>query len=433
MARVLIVHQNFPGQYLHLAQALRDRGDTVVALGTETAQELRGIALHRYNPAPDGVIPACHPLLADTQTKLLRGTAVAHTLLRLLGEGFEPDLVIGHPGWGELLAIADVLPGVPVLHHQEFIYNLTGADYGFDREFHHTTWMDHTGLRIRRNFQLLALDALTCATTSTWWQWSSIPAAYRDRVVVIHEGIDTTRITPEAPDGESGEITLSRAGLVLRPGDEVITFVNRTLEPCRGFHIVMRMLPLLQQLRPSMRAIIVGRDGKGYGSAPPGGGDWRSFMLNELGSRLDLERVHFVGQVPHPILHRLFRLSACHIYLTVPFVLSWSLLEALAAGALVVGSATPPVQEVIRHGENGLLVDFFDHEGLARTVARVLADPAAYQPLRRAARQAAVERYDLRSICLPQQLALIDGLLRGEPLPAGPLTPPPELAPILLP
>lgn len=432
MAEILIIHQNFPGQYLHLARALRERGDNVVALGMQQAQVLPGISLHRYDPVPGGVIPDCHPLVADTQTKVLRGTAVAQALLQLVGNGFEPDLVIGHSGWGELLAIPDILPGVPVIHHQEFVYNLQGADFGFDREFHHPVWTDITSLRIRRNFQLLALDSLPVATTSTWWQWSSIPAAYRDRVVVVHEGIDTTAITPLVESPESAEITLARDGVVLRPGDEVVTFVNRTLEPCRGFHVFMRMLPLLQQLRPNMRAIIVGRDAKGYGAPPPGGGDWRRFMVQELAGRVDMKRIHFVGQVPHPVLHRLFRLSACHVYFTVPFILSWSLLEAMACGSVVVGSATPPVQEVIRHGQNGLLVDFFDHEGLARTVARVLADPEAYRPIRDAARQTIVDQYDLSTVCLPKYLELVDGVLRGEPASAHSQPPPPELEPLLM-
>lgn len=432
MATILIIHQNFPGQYLHLAQALRDRGDTIVSIGMEKAQQLPGIPLHRYDPAAGGVIPECHPLLADSQSKVLRGAAVAKTILRLMGEGIEPDLVIGHSGWGELLAIADILPGVAVIHHQEFVYNLHGADYGFDKEFHHPTWMDLTGLRLRRNFQLLALDIFPCATTSTWWQWSSIPAAYRDRVVVVHEGVDTSRITPLQAPGDTGEITLSRDGVVLRPGDEVVTFVNRTLEPCRGFHIFMRMLPLLQQLRPNVRAIVVGRDGKGYGGAPPGGGDWRTYMLREVGSRVDTGRLHFVGQVPHSVLHRVFRLSSCHVYFSVPFILSWSLLEAMACGCLVVGSRTPPVQEVVKHGSNGLLVDFFDHELLAKTIARVMANPDDYQALREAARKTVVDRYDLRNQCLPKQIDMIDALLRGQKYPSSPMVPPAEIEGILM-
>jgi glycosyltransferase involved in cell wall biosynthesis len=370
-------------------------------------------------------------LVADTQTKILRGTAVARTIFRLLGEGFEPDLVIGHSGWGELLAIADVLPGVPTVHHQEFIYNTDGADYGFDQEFHHPTWIDKTGLRLRRNFQLLALDTFSCATTSTWWQWSTIPPQYRDRVIVAHEGIDTNKIMPNPDAGETGEITLSRHGIVLKPGDEVVTFVSRNLEPCRGFHTFMRMLPLLMQLRPKARVLVIGRDGKGYGSEPPGGGGWRNFMMREISDKIDPSRIHFVGQVPHSILHRVFRLSSCHVYLTIPFILSWSLLEAMACGCLVVGSATPPVQEVIIDGHNGLLVDFFDHEALARRVARALANPDSYRQLRLSARETVVNHYDLKSVCLPRQMMMVDALLRGEPLTSLVSGPPPELLKIL--
>jgi glycosyltransferase involved in cell wall biosynthesis len=176
-------------------------------------------------------------------------------------------------------------------------------------------------------------------------------------------------------------------------------------------------------LRPTAQVVILGGDGVSYGSAPPGGQrTWKQQLLRELDGQLDRSRIHFVGPVPHPVLHDLFRVSACHVYLTYPFVLSWSLLEAMACEALIVGSATPPVQEVIEPGVNGLLVDFFDGEALATTIASVLADPAAHRPLREQARRTAVERFDLRSHCLPAQLALVDTLLQGrlpDPEPLG--------------
>jgi glycosyltransferase involved in cell wall biosynthesis len=173
------------------------------------------------------------------------------------------------------------------------------------------------------------------------------------------------------------------------------------------------MLPLLQQLRPQARVVIVGEEGVSYGAPPPGGGSWKQALLQELSGKLDLSRIHFVGRVPHPLLHELFRICACHVYLTYPFVLSWSLLEAMACAAVVIGSATTPVQEVIESGRNGFLVDFFDIEALAQTIAAVLADPQRFNALGQAARQTVVERYDLATICLPAQLALVDGLAAG--------------------
>ncbi|MEI6031722.1 MAG: glycosyltransferase [Synechococcaceae cyanobacterium ELA739] len=315
--------------------------------------------------------------------------------------------MVRHPGWGELLAIKDLLPSVPVLHQVEFVYQLEGGDVGFDPEFGLPDWRNRTRIRLRRSTQLLALQDLDWGLAPTPWQASTVPIEYQSRLSVIHEGIDTALISPEGP----AEINLQQAGLCLRPGDEVVTFVARNLEPYRGFHRFMRALPLLQQLRPQARVLIVGGQEVSYGSAPDGGGTWKEALLRELQGQLDLSRIHFVGRIPHGLLHQLFRVSACHVYLTYPFVLSWSLLEAMACGALVIGSATPPVQDVIQSGVNGRLVDFFDTPGLAKAIADVLADPAAQIPLRQAARRTVVQRFDLQTVCLPQQLALVDRLL----------------------
>jgi glycosyltransferase involved in cell wall biosynthesis len=410
---IVCIHQNFPGQYRHLAPALLARGDTVTAIGGPTSRALEGIPLHRYDPLPAAGVPACHPWAADLQTKCLRAEAVATLLDSLRSEGLRPDLVIGHPGWGELLAVKDVLPGVPVLHQVEFVYQLEGADTGFDPEFAFAGWQERARLRLRRAPQLLAFHELDWGLAPTAWQASTVPPAFRERVSVIHEGIDTDRIAPRP----GAEIHLAKAGLTFRPGDEVVSFVARQLEPYRGFHRFLRMLPALQRLRPLAHVVIVGGDGVSYGPPPPQGGSWRQVFLRELEGQIDLSRLHFVGQVPHAVLHDLFRVCACHVYLTVPFVLSWSLLEAMACGAVVIGSATAPVMEVIEDDVNGLLVDYFDAEALTDAVIQVLADPARHRPLGEAARALVMERYDLRRVCLPAQLELVDAVARGE-LPA---------------
>ena len=406
---LLIVHQNFPGQYRHLAAALVARGDRVVAIGGPTAQPLQGVTLHRYDPRPAAGVPPCHSWVGDMQTKVLRAEAVAAQVEALRNQGLEVDLVIGHPGWGELLAIKEVLPGVPVLHQLEFFYQLEGADVGFDPEFSQASWRSQARLRLRRAPQLLALEDLDWGLAPTHWQASTAPLVYRDRISVIHEGIDTAQAVPR----QGAELHLEKAGLTLRPGDEVVSFVARNLEPYRGIHCFLRMLPLLQRLRPQARVVIVGEEGVSYGAPPPGGGSWKRALLQELSGQLDLSRIHFVGRVPHPLLHELFRICACHVYLTYPFVLSWSLLEAMACAAVVIGSATAPVQEVIESERNGLLVNFFDLEAMAHRIAAVLADPPQFRPLGQAARQTVVERYDLATICLPAQLALVDGLAAG--------------------
>ncbi|MFM9102150.1 MAG: glycosyltransferase [Cyanobium sp.] len=406
---LLFIHQNFPGQYRHLAAALRDRGHRVIAIGGPTAQVIDGVALQRYDPMPPGGVPACHPLAADFQTKVLRAEAVAVQLEALVREGFRPDLIVGHPGWGELLLVKDLLPEVPVLHQVEFVYQLQGGDSDFDPEFASSEWRSSSRLRLRRAPQLLAFHDLSWGLAPTRWQASTAPPPFRSRISVIHEGIDTAAIAPRT----GARIQLSKAGLTFRPGDELVTFVARNLEPYRGFHRFLRMLPRLQQLRPGAQVLILGGEGVSYGSPPPGGGSWKELLLRELEGQLDLARIHFVGPVPHGVLHDLFRVSACHVYLTYPFVLSWSLLEAMACEALIVGSATAPVQEVIEPGANGLLVNFFDGEALAQTIAAVLADPERYRPLRQQARRTVVERFDLKSVCLPAQLELVQTLASG--------------------
>lgn len=266
--QVLFIHQNFPGQYTHLAAALQQRGDQVVAIGGPAARPLPNIPLHHYNPMPESGVPACHDWAADFQTKCLRAEAVAQLLERLIGEGLAPNLVVGHPGWGELLAVKDLLPGVPVLHHVEFVYRLEGADVGFDPEFPFGAWQQRSRVRLKRATQLLALHDLDWGLAPTHWQAATAPTELQNRISVIHKGIDTLQIAQRP----GASITLHRAGLTFQPGDEVVSFVARNLEPYRGFHRFMRMLPRLQALRPHAHVVIVGGDGVSYGAPPANGG-----------------------------------------------------------------------------------------------------------------------------------------------------------------
>jgi glycosyltransferase involved in cell wall biosynthesis len=406
--RILIIHQNFPGQYRHLVGALIARGDEVQAIGAPHAPGMAGVSCFRYRLPSVGAVPAVHPWAQDFQVKVIRAEAVLRLLSECADQIVRPDLILGHPGWGELLGIKDHWADVPVLHQLEFVYQLEGADTGFDPEFP-IALGSQTRLRLRRATQLMAFHDLDWALAPTHWQATTAPAAFRDRVSVIHEGIDTTAIAPRL----GSHVNLEKRGLRFEPGDEVVSFVARNLEPYRGFHTFLRALPLLQKLRPRAHMILVGGEGVSYGPPPAQGGSWKQVLLAELEGQLDLGRIHFVGQVPHPVLHDLFRVCACHVYLTYPFVLSWSLLEAMACGAVVIGSDTPPVAEVISHGVNGLLVDFFSHEALAVRVAEVLADPAAYRALALEGRRTVQQHFDLHGVCLPRQLALVDWLEAG--------------------
>lgn len=408
--RILFVHQNYPGQYRYLAPALASRGHEVHAMGiTENplAAQQPGVHIHRYKfNTPEIMLKGqgLHPLLQETQTKVIRGEAAALAARQLRQQGFVPDLICVHPGWGESLFLKDIWPDARMLCYLEFYYRMRGSDVGFDPEFPAGDEAQAMRTRTKNIFHLLSLEAMDQGVSPTEWQRAQFPAEWQPRISAIHEGVATDQIRPDP----AAELRLGPTGPTLRAGEEILTYVARNMEPYRGFHSFMRALPSIQKARPNAQIVIVGADGVSYGRKPTDGGTWRDKMLAEVGSRLDLKRIHFTGMVPYGQLIRLFQVSRAHVYLTYPFVLSWSMLEAMSAGALVIGSRTAPVEEVIRHGENGLLTDFFDTEAMAGTIIRSLEKPGDYTDLRAVARKTIVDRYDLNSICLPAQVALVE-------------------------
>lgn len=337
---------------------------------------------------------------AALESKVRRGESAANALVALHQEGFRPDLVFAHPGWGEALFVKNLFPAAQLLVYAEYYYGAPHGDTAFDPEFSTPSLRQRQRNTLKNTHLLHALSECDRALSPTQFQRSQHPPWAQSNISVIHDGIDTTRFRPDP----QARVTLRSAGVTLSAGEEVITFVARQLEPYRGYHIFMRSLPLLQQLRPKARIVIVGADGVSYGAPPPKGDTWKSIFHKEVQAGLDNSRIHFVGRVPHGVLTQLLQISAAHVYLTYPFVLSWSLLEAMSIGCLVVASDTAPVREVIDHGRNGLLTDFFDPSALARTVAHALENQNELKPLRLAARQAMVDRYDLHTRCLPQQL-----------------------------
>jgi glycosyltransferase involved in cell wall biosynthesis len=403
----LFVHQNFPGQFPHLAAALASRPEHgVVALGEARRLAQRGSP----HPAIRGVGYAMPPVksshahhyLRNYETHVRRGQVVARKALQLQSEGFRPDVVIAHPGWGEALFLKDVFPAARHIHYCEFFYRADGGDVGFDPLFP-AAIDDRLRVRVKNSTQLVGLDYADAGLSPTAWQASRYPAVFQPRIATIHDGIDTGLVKPDA------EARLEIGGQRFTAQDEVVTYVARNLEPYRGFHVFMQALPQLLEARPNAVVLIVGGDEVSYGEPAPAGKSWREHCLAQHGQDLDLSRVHFLGKLPYREYLKVLQISSAHVYLTYPFVLSWSMLEAMAAGCLLIGSATAPVQEVIRHEQNGLLVDFFDAAGWASTIADALARREALTPLRVAARQTVLQHYDLATHCLPKQLEFVLG------------------------
>ncbi|MFI5326032.1 MAG: glycosyltransferase [Candidatus Rokuibacteriota bacterium] len=408
---LLFVHQNFPGQFKYLAPHLAAAGHRVHALTIE-GRGAPGVHVHRYKPGR-GTSRETHAWTQDFETKVIRGEACAMAAERLKKQGFTPDLIVANPGWGESLFLPDVWPGTPLLALIEFYYAAHGLDFDFDPEFYVPDLAHDAKLRAKNAHLLMTLEDMTWGLSPTHFQRSTVPDAYQDRVSVVFDGIDTGVVRPDPA------ATLTLRGRELRPGAEVVTFVNRNLEPYRGYHVFMRALPEILRRRPQAVALIVGNDQVSYGPAAPSS-TWKQIFLDEVKSRLDLSRVHFLGWLPYEKYLRVLQLSACHVYLTYPFVLGWSCVEAMSAGCLVVGSATAPVEEVVDHEKNGLLVDFADVDALTDTVVEGLAHPKRHAALRAAARRTVLERYDLATACLPEQVKLIETLARkGRPRATG--------------
>ena len=398
------IHQNMPAQFLHLCLYLRDRGHNIVFITRNKQNQIGKVTKLMYATSREPKSDT-HPYMKSLEDGILHGQAVFRSIKNLLSKGFRPDIVIGHAGWGETLFVKDALPDTPVLNYWEFFYNALGQDVGFDPEY--ASSIDSIlSLRIKNSVALLTSAGSDWGLTPTQWQYSTHPAGMQAKMSVIHEGIDTQAIRPN-PEA----VYRLPNGKELRPGMKVVTYVARNLEPYRGFHIFMRAIPEIQKRHPDAEILIVGQDGVSYGAKLPEGDSYKKRMLAEVS--FDENRVHFTGHLRSPEFRAAMHVSSAHIYLTYPFVLSWSLLEAMASGCLVVGSRTAPVQEVITDRENGLLVDFFDRATLVERIDEALSKPESFFDIREAARRTAVSKYDLQSICLPRQLGLIDSMIKA--------------------
>ena len=441
---VLFIHQNFPGQYLHLAQYVNSLGGhNIVGIGEadniKNRGTIHGITTFGY-PKPKGAGTTTHHYLQNTEAEVRRGQNVVRSLIALKHKGFNPDVICVHPGWGEGFFIREVFPDKPILMFCEFFFRAKQADLAFDPEFPRSSDWDFS-VCVRNAGQLVSLSSASLCHSPTIWQVSRYPAWVREHIEIVHDGIDTQYMQPKSDpylvlqrlnnNGDSKVIKVNDQCLgkneaqiadhvngaeqvVLGKKNKIITYVARNLEPYRGFHIFMRTLPFIQEKHPDAEILIVGGDNSSYSPLPVGSDEtYKKRYLTEMQGRINLDKIHFLGKVPYMALREIFCLTKAHVYLTYPFVLSWSVLEAMSCEALVIGSDTEPVREVITHGQNGLLVDFFKIEEIAEAVSHALSNPEDFMEIRKNARKSVKEKYDLPK-CLKAQASLLNDLFHGK-------------------
>jgi len=401
--RVLLSHQNFPGQFKHLAPELLRRGHEVTALHRPGRPPLHGVRSLAFEP-PRKVSEQTHRYLRIVEAAVLQGQATARLALALRTEGYRPNVIASHAGWGESLFLNDVFDDAPHLGYFEFFYHAKGSDVDFDRSTRPQI-DDQTRLKVKNATHLMSFESVTWGLSPTVWQKSQLPQTAQPRVSVLHEGVDCEVNVPDA-----GASVRLPSGAILRAGDPVVTYVSRYLEPYRGFPSFMAAMAKVLTQNPNAHVLVVGEEQGGYGKGAEGAESHKAKVL--AGLDIDASRIHFMGRVPYEVFTRILQISAAHVYLTYPFVLSWSMLEAMAAGCLVVGSDTAPVTEVIEDGRNGLLVDFFDADQIATIVLDALTRPNQYRDIRAAARETILDRYDCQRLA-PQAADLIEAMANG--------------------
>lgn len=405
---ILFIHQNAPGQFVHLAKKLSSLGHRVnfLSLVPYPSSENEAFVYSIARQSTSNI----HPWMIDLESQLIRAEGVLNYARNLKAAGYVPDLIYFHPGWGEAIFVNQVWPDCKKIAYCEYYYNAYNFDVGFDPEFCDKEPNLEAKIQIKNLVNELQLPIADIGISPTYWQKSSYPQHYREKIHVVHDGIDTSICKPNLdafleitrPDGVS---------MRLDKGDLILTFVNRNLEPYRGYHRFMRALPAIMQAIPNLQVMIIGGDGRGYGTIPAQKESWKNIFLKEIFEGIDVRRLHYLGGIDYASYLKVLQISSVHVYLTYPFILSWSLLEAMSIGACVVGSDTGPVREVIKNHQNGVLVDFFDHQELANVVIDLLRNPEKRAQLGEKARQTICQSYDLHTVCLPKQVTLLESLL----------------------
>lgn len=403
--KILFLHPNFPAQFRHLATVLgQDPQNTVIYATNCREGSIPGVKKVIYSKSRQ-VRPETHHYVRPLESAVLEAQGVYRVLQQLKDRGFYPDVVYGHSGWGPTLFIKDVFPQATLLCYFEWYYKAYGSDASFDPS-DPLTADDEARIRVKNAPILLDLVACDRGLSPTKWQRSQFPPEFQSKLKVHHDGINTSYFCP-LPDAK---LSLPRINLDLSEAEEIVTYVARGMEPYRGFPQLIETISILQQQRPQCHFVIVGKDRVAYGKQLPDGKTYKEVMLAKF--PLDMSRVHFTNLLPYNEYLQVLQASSVHIYLTRPFVLSWSMLEALSTGCLIVASDTAPVTEVIQDNVNGLLVNFFNPQQISDRVIEALDNPERMTAIRLRARETILESYDLANL-LPQHLQWVkDGATR---------------------
>jgi glycosyltransferase involved in cell wall biosynthesis len=395
---ILFVHPNFPAQFGHVASHLaRHHGHRCTFVSERPPGNSDGVERIQYRNL-GGATNSTHYCSRTFENAVWHTHGVFQALKAR--PDIRPDLIVGHSGFGSTLFLRELYPGRPIVNYFEYFYRTVGSDMDFRPDFP-TQELDRLRARARNAMILLDLDNCDFGYCPTQWQRARFPVEYQSKLRVIFDGIDT-------------EVWKPQPGLPRRVGNytipdgvKVVTYATRGMEAMRGFDVFMKSANLLCKRRPDVLFLIAGRDRVAYGNDTrvTGGKTFKAWVLSQ--GDYDLRRFVFLDLLSPLELAKLFCLTDLHVYLTVPFVVSWSLLNALACGTTVLASDTDPVREVITDGHNGLLTDFFDHEAMADRVEQVLDRPDDYRHLGAAAVERIRQQYSL-DVCLPQMLRLYE-------------------------
>ena len=397
----LFVHNNFPAQFRNLAGELAsDPQNRVAAIGSETSRALENVELRRYR-MPTFDVSATHVFARRFDVECRRAEQVLFATSALAASGFDPDIVVAHCGWGENIPLRAAFPKAKLVIYCEYFYQREGQDVHFDSTQGRFGADGLSAIFCYNASTLIALAECDIGISPTHWQRSTYPKEFQDKIRVVHEGVDLQKVRPDA----LAQFVLP-GGRKLTRDQEVVTYVSRSLEPMRGFHVFLRAATEILRARPNAEIVIVGAEAASYGPGAPGGINWKTYCLKEMLPALDLSRIHFLDRLPYDKYLNLLQVSSVHVYLTYPFVLSWSLIEAMAASCTIVASDTSPVREAIEDGRTGILVPFHESGAIAAAVVAVLAEPARHANFGAAAREVVADRYDKR-ICTPKALELL--------------------------